>query len=144
MAIVKRNYGDLLSMHDRIHRFFEDAFRDFDNERESLTAWSPVTDIYETKDNYVFKLEVPGIAREDIKIELENNMLSIRGEKKEEKEVKKENYHRIESYSGSFSRSFSLPRNVDVQKIEASMKDGVLELHLAKSEEKKARAISIN
>lgn len=145
MAIMKRrNFGDMLSTYDRINRFFEDAFREFGDESESLTSWCPAADIYETDDDYVFKLEVPGIPKDDIDIDLQNNTLTIKGERKEDNEVKKENYHRVESYSGSFSRSFALPRNVDVNKINATMKDGVLGLRIAKAEEQKAKAITIS
>lgn len=145
MAIMRRrNLGDMVSMYDRINRFFEDSFRDYGDESESLTSWCPAADIYETDDDYVFKLEVPGIPKDDIKIDLQNNTLNIKGERKEDKEVKKENFHRVESYCGSFSRSFALPRNVDVNKINAVMKDGILELRIAKAEEQKAKAITIS
>jgi HSP20 family protein len=131
-------------MHDKINRLFEDAFqKDVDKYQDSFTSWYPAADIYETKDDYVFKLEVPGLSKEDINIECNGNTLSIKGEKKEEKEVKKENYHRIESYCGTFARSFNLPKNVDPNKIDANMKDGILELRIAKAEEKKTKAIPI-
>lgn len=143
-AIRWRPFGDLLSIHDKINRLFEDQFsRDLGKGTESLASWYPTTDIFETKDDYVLKLEVPGLSKEDVNIEFCNNTLTIKGEKKEEKEVKKENYHRIESYCGSFSRLFNLPQNVDVKKINATMKDGILELRIAKAEQKKATAIPI-
>jgi len=137
-------FGDLVSMHDRINRLFEDAFKGFDQSTDSLASWYPSADIYETKDEYAFKLEVPGLSKDDVKIELNDNTLSISGEKKESNEVKKENFHRIESYSGKFSRSFSLPRNIDTKKINANMKNGVLELRIPKAEEQKTKAIPIS
>lgn len=137
-------FGDLLSMHDDIHRFFEGAFGGTGKERGSETSWCPPTDIFETKDNYVFKLEVPGISKKDIHVELKGNNLTIEGEKREPNKVKKENYHRVESYSGKFSRTYSLPGNVDPKKVEAHLEDGILELRLGKREEEKAKTISIN
>ena len=137
-------FGDLMSMHDRIHRFFGDEFKDSEQGNESLATWYPTTDIFETKDDYVFKLEVPGLEKDDINIEFNDNTLTIKGEKKEEKEVKDENYHRVERFSGSFSRRFTIPRETDGNKIKASMKDGILELRIPKVEEKKAKAIPIS
>jgi len=137
-------FGDLMSMHDRIHRFFGDELKDAEKGSESLATWYPITDIFETKDEYVFKLEVPGLEKDDINIEFNENTLTIKGEKKEEKEVKEENYHRVERFSGSFSRRFTIPRETDGNKIKASMKDGILELRIPKAEEKKAKAIPIN
>jgi HSP20 family protein len=145
MTLVRwKPFGDLISMHDKINRLFEDAFqKDVDKYQDSLTSWYPAADIYETKNDYVFKLEIPGLSKEDINIECNGNTLSIKGEKKEETEVKKENYHRIESYCGTFARSFNLPKNVNPNKIDAAMKDGILELRIAKAEEKKTKAIPI-
>ena len=137
-------FGDLVSMQGRINRLFDDAFSDLGKDQETFAAWYPATDIYETKDDYVFKLEVPGLARDDVNVELNNNTLTIKGEKKENKEVKKEDYHRVESFTGSFSRSYTLPRNVDSKKIKANIKDGILELHIPKAEEAKPKSISIN
>jgi HSP20 family protein len=137
-------FGDLVSMHSKINRLFDDALSDLGKDQETFAAWYPATDIYETKDDYVFRLEVPGLAKDDINVELNNNTLTIKGEKKESKEVKKEDYHRVESFIGTFSRSYTLPRNVDSKKIKANMKDGILELHIPKAEEAKPKSISIN
>jgi HSP20 family protein len=133
-----RPFGDWFSRNRQISRLFDEAYGDTDN--ETLPTWYPAADIYETKDDYVFKLEVPGLNKDDINIELKDNTLSIKGEKKE---VKKDDYHRIESYSGTFSRSFVLPRDIDAKKVKASMNDGVLELRVAKAEEQKPKAIPI-
>jgi len=143
--VTWKPFGDFMSMPRRINRLFGDTFfKDFDKETDTLAQWYPSTDIYETKDDYVFKLEVPGLKKEDINIEFNENTLSIKGERKGEREVKKEDYHRIESCSGTFSRSFSLPNNIDPKKISANMENGVLELRVAKAEEKKPKAITIN
>jgi len=145
MSIIKwRPYGDLLEMTKRVNRFFDDDSLDyFDKVGASVENWSPVTDIYETKDHYIFKIEVPGLSKDDIKIEFKENVLIIKGEKKEEKEVKKENYHRIESFCGAFSRSFTIPKGIDPKKIEAALQDGILELKVGKDEEKKTKVIPI-
>lgn len=138
-------FGDLLSLHDRINRIFEDQYRkDASKGTDSFDSWYPATDVYETKDDYVFKMEVPGLKNDDVKVEFHNSTLTVSGEKKQEKDVKEENFHRIESYSGAFSRSFTLPKNVDSQKISATMKNGILELRIAKAEEKKAKSIPID
>src|SRR5690242_13722650 len=92
----------------------------------SLTTWTPVCDIYETEKEIVIKLEIPGIKKEDVKVSLENNMLTIHGERKFEEEVKKENFHRVERNYGEFLRSFTLPATVDATKILAECKDGLL------------------
>lgn len=138
-------FGDLHLLHDRITRLFEDEFsKDSEKTAGSLTTWYPVTDIYETKEAYVFKLEVPGLEKEDVNIEFCDGNLNIKGERKSEIEVNKENYLRVERFTGSFHRSFIIPKDVDTTKIEASMKDGILELRVPKSEEKKSKSIPIN
>lgn len=137
-------YGDLVSMHDRINRLFENTFKGFDQTTDAAASWYPAADIYETKDDYAFKLEVPGLSKEEVNIELNDNTLSISGEKKESKEVEKDNFLRVESYSGKFSRRFSLPRNIDTKKINANMKNGILELRIPKAEEQKTKAIPIS
>jgi HSP20 family protein len=118
-------------------------WKENDSNDFTMNSWSPLTDIYETKDDYVFKLEVPGMNKSDIQIEFANDTLNIKGERKEEKEINKEDYHRTERCCGSFSRSFNLPKNVDEKTIDASMKDGILELRISKKEEAKTRAIPI-
>jgi HSP20 family protein len=140
-----RPYGDLLSMYGKINKLFEeDLMREGQQNQVDPNCWVPATDIYETSDGYVFKVELPGISKEDIKVELNGDNLSIKGERKEEKEVKKEEYHRIERICGSFSRTFQLPKNADGKKIIASMKDGILELRIPKEEQSITKAIPIS
>ncbi|MCP4219475.1 MAG: Hsp20/alpha crystallin family protein [bacterium] len=110
----------------------------------AVSGWNPATDIYETEDGYVLKLEVPGISKEELKIEAKEGKLTIQGERKENKEINKENYFRVESHSGKFSRTFKLPGNSDAKSIGATLKNGVLELRIAKPEEKKPKAVTIN
>jgi HSP20 family protein len=114
------------------------------SEDESRVSWYPAADIYDTKDNYVLKIEVPGLSKKDVNIEVEDNILSVKGERKEEKDEKKDGYRRTERHSGVFYRAFRLPRNVDAGKIGASLKDGILELKVAKPEEIKPKNIPIS
>lgn len=114
------------------------------SEDESRVSWYPAADIYDTEDNYVLKIEVPGLNKKDVNIEVKDNILSVKGERKEEKDEKKDGYHRTERLSGKFHRAFRLPRNVDARKIDASLKDGVLELKVAKPEETKPKNIPIS
>jgi HSP20 family protein len=108
-----------------------------------MAAWSPSCDIYETKNEIVVKAEIPGVKKEDIKLSLQENVLTLTGERKFEEETKKENYVRVERGYGSFMRSFTLPSYVDVKKIGAEFKDGLLEVKLPKSEETKPKEIEI-
>ena len=146
MNLVRwRPYGDLLSLRNRFNQIFaDDFFRDDEEHSISATSWHPAADIFETKEEYVFKVELPGLSKDDISIEFENGILTIKGEKTAEKDVKEENFHRFERSFGIFCRSFTLPKNIDDKKIKANMKDGILELKVPKAEEAKAKNININ
>jgi len=105
--------------------------------------WMPSLDVSETKDNIVVKVEVPGMDGKDIDISFANGVLTIKGERKQEKEEKDENYHRVERSYGAFSRSTRLPKDIQGDKIKASCKDGVLKITLPKSEEAKKKEVKI-
>ena len=134
-----------------------DPFRDFNtfNERmsnlmgrnfetpASTTVWNPSVDIFETDNEIVVKAELPGMDAKNIEVRLENNVLSLKGERHFEKEAKEENYHRVEREYGSFSRAFSLPASVNEDTVTAEYKDGVLKIALPKREEVKPRPIKI-
>lgn len=109
----------------------------------ALGEWAPRVDIAETDAEFVIKAEVPEVKKEDVKVSVENGVLTISGERKQEKEEKGKKFHRVERYYGSFSRSFSLPENVDDTKVKATFKDGVLTLALPKTEEIKPKAIEV-
>ena len=109
----------------------------------NITEWAPPVDIYEQDGNLVLKAELPGVAPEDLKLNVENNILSIRGERKLEKDVRRESYHRIERAYGVFARSFTLSPQYDQEKIQAEFKDGVLNVHLPKSAAAKPKAIEV-
>ena len=106
-------------------------------------SWAPAVDIYEHEGNLVLKAELPGIDPKDVDVRVENNVLTLRGERKFESEVKREQYHRVERAYGTFSRSFTLPNVVDTEKIKAEFKDGVLRVTLPQREEAKPKQISI-
>ena len=144
MAIVRFDpFRDLAQMQDRINRIFRDATRG-DDELLKGGDWTPVVDIFETSNHeLVLKAELPGLKREDIDIRVENNTLTLRGERKQEAEVSKENFHRVERSYGAFSRSFSLPPTVDTEKVTANFTDGLLTITLPTREEAKPRQIQV-
>jgi len=107
------------------------------------TGWNPSVDVFENENEVVFKAELPGMNAKDIEVKLENNVLTLKGERQFEKETKEENYHRVEREYGNFSRSFALPTAVNGDKVTAEYKDGVLKIILPKKEETKAKPIKI-
>jgi HSP20 family protein len=132
----------------RFDRLFQQMFQDFFNpvltsEDVSARRWVPPVDIQETDEALIFSAELPGLKKEDVQITLENNVLTISGERNLEKEVKSENFHRLERSYGQFSRSFTLPANVQTEKAEAKFADGVLTITLPKAEESKPRKLEI-
>jgi HSP20 family protein len=136
--------SELFGIQREMNRMFDNVFRfDTRDDDAAFTAWTPAVDIAEHEDEYVVKVELPGVNKEDVKITLESNILTIRGEKKQEKETKKENYQRIERSYGSFQRSFTLPTTVKSEKIDAVYKDGILQIALPKAEEAKPKQIEV-
>lgn len=107
------------------------------------TNWLPAVDLIEKDDEFVAKVELPGVSKDDVKITMQDNILTVRGEKKEEKETRQSNYHRLERSYGSFQRSFTLPNAVKADKVEAQYKDGILTITLPKSEEAKRKQIEV-
>lgn len=149
MAIVRwEPFRDLLGIQDRMNRLFDEAFRGAGRtsaeEDWTLGSWAPACDIYEQDGNIVLKAELPGVEPKDVDVRVENNVLTLRGERRFDNEVKKESYHRVERAYGSFSRSFTLPSVVDTDKIKADYRDGVLRVTLPKREEAKPKQISIS
>ena len=125
---------------ERLNRMFTDFYGE-----AFSRAWVPAVDIYETDAHeVVVKAELPDMKREDINLTFENGVLTLKGERKVQQEVKKENYQRIERRHGVFSRSFTLPNTVDAGKISASYKDGVLTIRLPQREEAKPKQIAVN
>ena len=146
MAIVRwEPFRDLVTAQREFDRLFRDAFSSQHGETEASTrTWAPPVDIYENGDNLVLKAELPGVNPDDVEVRVEDNTLYLKGERKFEKEVKEQNYHRVERSYGTFARSFSLPNSIEPDKVTAEYKDGVLTLTMPKKEEAKPKTIKIN
>ena len=145
MAIIRWDpFRDLVTLRDGMNRLFEDVVTSRGEEKDLVaSSWAPSVDIFETENEVVLTAEVPGIDEKDIEIKVEDNSLTIRGERKFEKETKEENYHRIERSYGSFFRSFTLPSYVDQDKVEAQYENGVLKIQMPKKVEVKPRKVRI-
>ena len=143
-----RSLRELMSL-DPLRKFQEgffegfDPFRTFGGENWSLATWAPACDIYENNNEIVVKAELPEVKREDVRVSIENNVLTIHGERKFSEETKKENYHRVERNYGEFTRSFALPNFVDTSKVNAEFKDGILRVTLAKREEARPKQVEV-
>ena len=137
--------GHLQSFQDEMNRMFNQFFRGGAGEEAGwgVRTWAPPVDIYETDDALVLKAELPGVSKDDVSIEIHQNTLILRGQRKHEAEVKEDRYHRVERAYGTFQRSFVLPTLVDQEHVQASYTDGVLELRLPKSEAAKPKRIAI-
>ena len=146
MAIVRwEPFRDLLTTQREYVRLLKEAFSPMSGETEvSTRSWAPPVDIYETEDAIVLKAELPGIDPKDVEVRVEDNTLYLKGERKYEKEVNEQNYHRIERSYGSFARSFSLPNSISAEKVKAEYKDGLLTLTIPKREEAKPKTIKID
>jgi HSP20 family protein len=135
-------FRNISTLQEQVNRLFESNFSH--NADSTLTAWAPSVDVYETENELVIKADLPEVVEKDLDVRIENNMLSIRGERKFEQKVKEENYLRMERSYGSFSRSFALPNTVDTQAIKAEYADGVLTVTLPKHAESKPKQVKIN
>jgi len=139
-------WKDFGSLQERINRMFDDTIRTLhptDGEELEKGTWAPAVDIYETNDSFVVSADLPGLNKDEIQIDLKDNTLTLKGEKKFEEKVSKDNYIRVERAYGSFVRSFTLPQNVDPEKIKAKYKEGVLEITIPKKEEAKPKQIKV-
>jgi HSP20 family protein len=138
-------FRELSTLQDRINRAFRDSYRE-GRQDESLTSssFAPAVDVYEDEHNVTLKIEVPGVDEKDISVNLENNTLTVHGERKIEKEEKEENYRRVERQYGSFTRTFTLPTTVDSEKVSATYDKGVLKVTLPKKAEAKPKQIKVN
>jgi len=144
--MVRDPWRDFGTLQDRINRLFDQTLRTFYPEGEEELergTWAPAVDIHETEDSFVVKADLPGMNKDDIQVDLKDSTLTLKGEKRFEDKVSKDNYIRIERAYGTFTRSFTLPQNVDADKIKAKYKDGVLEIILPKKEEAKAKQIKV-
>ena len=145
MTLVRWDpFRELEDMSERLNRVFSRPSRP-NNGKENLTVadWMPTVDISETEGEYLIKAELPEVKKEEVKVTVENGVLTLQGERRQEKEEKGKKFHRVERSYGSFVRSFSLPETVDEGAVKAEYKDGVLNLHLPKAEKVKPKAIDV-
>ena len=132
---------EFVALSNRLNRSVNDPFPQ--RTEDSFGAWAPPVDIFERQDHLVIRAEVPGIQKEDMDVRIENGVLTLHGERKEEKDVNEVNAHLVERVYGSFTRSFSLPTTVDATKVTAVYKDGVLEVTVPKIETAKPKKVEI-
>jgi len=136
---------EISSLQDRVNRLFHESYGP-EGREESLTStgFAPPVDVYEDEHSVTLKIEVPGIDEKDIDVRIENNVLTVHGERKFEKEEKEENFRRVERQYGSFTRTFTLPTTVDAEKVSANYDKGILKIALPKKAEAKPKQIKVN
>ena len=146
MSIVRYDpFRDLRTLQEEVNRLFSSNLtRGFGEEGIGRGAWNPSVDIYENKDQIVLEAELPGMKQDDFELTVENNVITLRGERQFEKKEESDNYHRVERSYGSFTRSFTLPQTVSAEGATAEYTNGVLRVTLPKREETKARRIQVN
>jgi HSP20 family protein len=146
MSIVRYDpFRDLRTLQEEVNRLFStNLSRSFGDEGIGRGAWSPSVDIYENKDQIVLEAELPGMKQEDFDLTVENNVITLRGERRFEKTEETDNYHRVERSYGSFTRSFTLPQTVSAEGATAEYRNGVLRVTLPKREETKSRRIEVS
>ena len=144
MAIVKNNpFRELRTMQDQMNRMLDMAWNREFGEDLKEGIWQPPVDIYENEHSVIIKAEIPDVEQKDIEIRIVNGILTLRGERKQSSDIRKENYYRIERYFGQFQRSFSLPQTIDQDKVQATCDKGILTITLPKREEAKQIPISV-
>ena len=147
MNLVKWSpWREMPALYNRFNRLFDDPFfrvGQMDDDA-GMGLWNPAVDLYEKDDHFMIKAELPGVDKKDIKIDLQDRLLTLSGERTYDNEVKEENYYRRERSYGKFQRVFTLPADVDSDKIKAEFKDGVLQIEVPKPEEKKAKQVTVH
>ena len=147
MTLVRWDpFRNVSSLQDRINRMFEDFFprsRELDEEI-GVCAWQPAVDIYETDEGLVIQAELPGVKKEDVSVELKDNILTLKGERKVDNEIDEQRYFRKERCFGTFHRSFTLRESVQADKIKARFKEGILEVEIPKAEAERPRQITVD
>jgi len=147
MDLIRWNpWNELVSLRERMNRVFDDSLFRSDRREDSLAmgAWYPAVDMFEKDDKVVIKAELPGLDKKDVSLDLQNGVLTLKGERKYANEVKEENYYRREMSCGKFIRSFSLPADVDADKIKAEFQNGLLTVEVPKPEAHKPKQIKVN
>jgi HSP20 family protein len=147
MNLVRWNpYGEMTAMKNRINQMFSEPYwltRRMDDDTD-MGIWNPAVDLYEKDDHFVIKAELPGVDKKNIAIDLKDRVLTISGERSYENEVKEESYYRRERSYGKFQRVFTLPADVDSDKINAEFKDGLLQIEVPKPEQQKPKQVTIH
>lgn len=137
-------FDEMLRMQESINQVFRKHYDEMNQSGEAQqSCWTPAADIFDTDKEFFIRLELPGVQKEDVKIDFNENILSISGERKRDGSMLQENYHRIECLHGKFSRSFTLPQHIDGEKIEGVLRDGVLNIRIPKSEKAQRKSIPI-
>ena len=147
MNLVRWNpYGEMTAMRNRINRMFNEPYwlTSRMDDDTGMGMWNPAVDLYEKGDHFVIKAELPGVDKKDISIDLKDRVLTLSGERSYENEVKEENYYRKERSYGKFQRAFTLPSDVDSDKIKAEFKDGLLQIEVPKPEQQKPKQVTIH
>ena len=146
MALIRwEPVRELNTLQSEMNRLFNTIFdTPVPNETAGVRRWIPAMDLVETDNDFVLRADLPGLTEGDVNIELEDNVLTVSGERKSEHEERQEGYYRVERAAGSFSRSLALPEGVDADAIRASFENGVLEIHIPKPEERKPRKVAIS
>ena len=137
-------FREFSTLQDRMNRLFRETQGNSQDESLTSSSFAPAVDVYEDEHNVTLKIEVPGIDEKDIDVRIENNTLTVHGERKIEKEEKEENYRRVERQYGSFTRTFNLPPTVDAENVQADYDKGVLKITLPKKAEAKPKQIKVN
>ena len=137
-------FREFSTLQDRMNRLFRETQGNTQDDSLTSSNFAPAVDVYEDEHNVTLKIEVPGINEKDIDVRIENNTLTVHGERKIEKEEKEENYRRVERQYGSFTRTFNLPPTVDAEKVQADYDKGVLKITLPKKAEAKPKQIKVN
>src|SRR6202789_718045 len=145
MTVITRwePFREFSTLQDRLNRLFQQSVNESREEALTTSSFAPAVDVYEDDHQVTLKIEVPGIDEKDIDVRLENNTLTVHGERKIEKEEKEENYRRVERQYGSFTRNFTLPPTVDAEKVSANYDKGVLNITLPKKAEAKPKQIKV-
>src|SRR5437899_11060859 len=146
MTVITRwdPFPEFSTLQDRMNRLFRESHGPEGEESLTTSTFAPPVDVYEDDHNITLKIEVPGIDEKDIDVRIENNTLVVHGERKFEKEEKEENFRRVERQYGSFTRSFTLPNNVDAERVQAHYEQGILKVQLAKKAEAKPKQVKVN
>jgi HSP20 family protein len=134
-------FQELVALGNRFNRPVTDPYAS--RPEDAFGAWAPPVDIFERQEHLVIRAEVPGVQKDDMDVRIENGVLTLHGERKQETDIKEENAHRIERTFGAFTRSFALPTTVDATKVTATYKDGVLEITVPKAETAKPKMVEI-